>query len=103
MLMYPISVRLMLVTNFEHFDERLDRWERESLSHSYIDRNISAPDVFGTGFSSIDWFRHFDSQTATALFWGDTFDLHALVQGAADLLPIATAEAEELPWPEPPE
>lgn len=75
--------------NYEHFDERIDRWWKESPGHSTVDlmvgpiRSIHAP-----GLSQKDWFRVYDPQTSLIYFWGEEFDLQAIVTEAERLIPL---------------
>jgi hypothetical protein len=61
--------------NFEHFDERLDRWWNESKSHNYADMNIGA---IG-GVEEIDSFRQYDAGTRELMFWGQNFNTGDIV------------------------
>jgi hypothetical protein len=92
----PLKQRGMR-NHYEHIDERLDDWDRLSKHHNHVSRIIGPPDAIA-GVDEIDLFRRFDPATATALFWGDTFDIQALVTEAERLLPIATAEAGKPHW-----
>lgn len=63
---------------FEHFDERLDRWFRNSTRKNFADRNISEPDDI-SGLESIDFARHFDPKSNTVTVFGVALDFQALV------------------------
>lgn len=65
--------------HFEHMDERIDRWWSESLRHNYADKNIGPRGRAIVGLDTIDMFRLFDPQTADIVFWGQEFNLQALV------------------------
>jgi hypothetical protein len=86
-----------LRNHFEHFDSRLDIWAAESATtpgSSYIDKIIGPPTtVVAVGSGPKEYFRHFDPSTGVASFWGETFDLKALVDTVVELLPRAEAES----------
>lgn len=83
--------------NFEHFDERLDRWHRESKQHNCMDLNLGAPNAIA-GIDEIDRFRMFDPGTGELWFWGENFNLKTLVAELNRLRPIATKEASRPHW-----
>lgn len=87
--------------HFEHYDERLDQWWNSSKDHNYLDMAIIPPGTF-RGLADTDMFRVLDPSTAEIVFWGQRFNVREIVQEAARLLPIATAEASK-PHSEPPE
>lgn len=86
--------------NFEHFDERLDRWWAESVSHNRADMIIGPKDRVFVGLEPIDEFRIFDPQTTNLSFWGQEFNLHALVNEARAILPKLEVEASKPHWVE---
>src|SRR5260221_11535558 len=69
--------------NFEHFDERLDRWWNESTHHNFADFNVGAVQVP----NKIDSFRNFDPKSTVISFWGDDFNLQSLINEVEILLP----------------
>jgi hypothetical protein len=83
--------------NFEHFDERLDRWWNESKKHNHSDMNIASKGMI-SGIDEIDRFRIFDPQTKDLTFWGQEFNLQALVTEAQAILPKLEAEANKPHW-----
>jgi hypothetical protein len=53
--------------NFDHFDERLERWWKETKTQTYLDLNLISKS--GThGVDEIDRFRAFDSRTTDLTF-----------------------------------
>jgi hypothetical protein len=64
--------------SFEHVDERIDRWFRDSQRHNFLDRVISVPGAI-EGADPGDYLRHFDPQANVVSVLGDAFDLQALV------------------------
>jgi hypothetical protein len=88
--------------NFEHFDERLDRWWKESKQHNMADFNLGA---IG-GIAEIDSFRCFDPRTSDVSFWGQNFNVQNLIDEVCRILPKLEAEANKPHWetgPEPQE
>lgn len=87
--------------HYEHIDERLDDWDKDSKRHNHVSKVVGPASAIA-GIDEIDLFRGFDPATATARFWGDTFDIQALVTEVERLLPIATAEGAKPHWDPPP-
>lgn len=81
--------------NFEHFDERLDRWWKQSARHNNVDMNIGPKDTMIKGVDDIDMFRQFDPGTADITFWGQEFNTQQLVTEAQRILPKLEAEANK--------
>lgn len=84
--------------NFEHMDERIDRWWAESKRHNIADRNIGPKDRTIVGMEPTDMFRLFDPQTAIVTFWGEEFNIQALATEAERLLPRLREEADKPHW-----
>lgn len=81
--------------NFEHFDERIDRWWTESKRHNLIDFNIG---VMVAGVEDIDIMRNFDPKSNEVIFGGQRFNLQSLLDEARRLLPLLEAEAKKPHW-----
>jgi hypothetical protein len=90
-----------MCNNFEHFDERLDRWWRESPNHNAIDLSLTPHTGVG-GIDNINWFRIFDPQTTDMTFWGDDFNVQQLLNGVQRILPTLREEANKPHWNAPP-
>ena len=56
--------------NFEHLDERMDRWWRKSKHHNHVDKIIGPKATTIVGADPRDIFRFFDPQTTELIFWG---------------------------------
>jgi len=84
--------------NFEHFDERLDRWWAESKNKNHCDMAIGQKDNFILGGDAIDMFRVFDPTTTNLTFWGQEFNLQTLVTEVQRILPKLEAEANKPHW-----
>src|ERR1035437_3525844 len=63
--------------NFEHFDERLDAWWRDSKRHNYLDFSAAAKSSVA-GLDPIDWFRVYDSSTTDLFFWSQEFNIQEI-------------------------
>ena len=83
--------------NFEHFDERLTKWWDESTRHNYSDLNVGPRNMI-QGLDDLDTFRNFDPRSADLFFWGQTFNVQALVNEIRRILPKATEESEKPHW-----
>ncbi len=80
--------------NFEHFDERLEKWWRESQRHNYADFNIM-PKSMVVGIDPIDWFRNFDPQTTDLYFWSQEFNIQELVTEVHKIVPKLQEETNK--------
>ena len=81
--------------SFEHFDERLDKWWMRSPDHIIVDHVIGQHLV--SGVAEEDKFRQYNPTTGDLVFWGERFNLLALVGEARRILPVAAREAAK-PW-----
>jgi len=81
----PLKPRTMR-NHYEHFDERLDEWNKKSQTHNSLDLGV-LPRSAVRGFDQIDWFRNYDAGTKTLTFWGEDFDIQALIDEVNRLLP----------------
>lgn len=82
--------------NFEHFDERLEKWWAERLSHLSLDKMIGSPDSI-VGLDDLDRFRVYDPTSGNLIFWGQDFHVPSIVGEAVRIGPIAAREADR--WP----
>lgn len=74
--------------HFEHMDERIEDWAARSKNQNFMDMNVGALGV--SGLDKIEQFRHYDPQTETIFFWGQTYELGpvlAEIERLASLLP----------------
>ena len=92
----PVVMR----NHFEHFDEKLDDWWRDSERHNYVDMNIG-PEGQVEGADEIDVFRQFDPASGEVMFWSKRFNLREVIAEIQRILPIVTGEAHKPHW-EPP-
>jgi hypothetical protein len=73
--------------NFEHFDERIDRWYAASKDKNYVDLGIT-DDPTWHGFEPTDVFRQFNLATGDVIFWGDVFPLTPIMDEAHRILEL---------------
>lgn len=64
--------------NFEHFDERLDRWFAESTRHNMGDILVGPANMI-SGLEEIEKFRHYNPAEHKLIFWGQEFDIQELI------------------------
>ena len=83
--------------NFEHFDERLDRWWKDSPRHNYVDLNIMPRSAIA-GVDNNDVFRVFDPKTTDLIFWSEQFNIQAIVNEIQQILPKLKIEAAKPHW-----
>jgi hypothetical protein len=83
--------------NFEHFDERLDRWWSNSTHHNHADYLIGSPSMIN-GIQETDKFRHFDPHTWTVTFWGQEFNLQKIIDEVRKIAPKLEEEANKPHW-----
>jgi hypothetical protein len=83
--------------NFEHLDERLDRWWKESKAHNHIDLIVGPKNTIA-GAAETDKFRHFDPTTTDLVFWGQEFNLQQIVTEVQRILPKLEEEANKPHW-----
>lgn len=83
---------------FEHFDERLDKWWKESKGHSLADFNFGDPHEHIQRFDEIDIFRNFLPRTGELIFWSQRFDLQAIANEIERILPKVEQEARKRHW-----
>jgi hypothetical protein len=83
--------------NFEHLDERLERWWADCPNHNIADMSIGGQNTI-VGLDRKEMFRFFDPQTTDVIFWGEAFNIQALVNEAQRLLPKLLAEAGKPRW-----
>lgn len=87
-----------LRNHLEHYDERIDRWYKESKNHIYVDFIIGRQDKAIIGVDTKNIFRFFDPETNEVIFWGEKYNLKSLVNEINILLPIVEAESSKPHW-----
>jgi hypothetical protein len=83
--------------NFEHFDERLDRWWKDSPRHNHVDLNIMPRSAIG-GVDDNDVFRMFDPTTTDLIFWSERFNIQAIVNEIQRIFPKLMIETTKPHW-----
>ena len=92
----PLST-VTVRNRFEHFDEKLDKWWRDPQRQGYIDLWIG-PQSAIQGVAPRDRFRAFDPTTTDIYFWGQEFNIQALVTEVQRILPKLRYDASKPPW-----
>ena len=83
--------------HFEHYDERIDRWWAESVSHNILDQMIGSPSAV-QGFESQESFRIYDPGSHTIYFWGEDFAVEPIARELDRVYPLAKSESEKPHW-----
>jgi hypothetical protein len=92
----PLRVVTMR-NNYEHFDERLDEWWQKSKTHFCMDLNLLSSKAVTSASEPIDWFRVYDPVTTDLTFWGEAFNLKAIIDEVDLLLPKIKAALARQP------
>ncbi len=87
--------------NFEHMDERIDRWWAQSKARNHVDKVIGPKNSTILGVEPTDMFRMFDPTTAEVIFWGEEFNLQSLVGEVERIMPLLQREANKPHWDPP--
>lgn len=97
-LLRPTTMR----NHFEHFDDRIDRWWKNSPGRNYIDASIGPVSVTGN-VDRTDFFRGYDPATGDLSFWGTNLNVRKVCAEVETILEHAADELDRtmLP-PEPP-
>lgn len=91
---------LELRNHFEHYDERIDQWWKNSPSHNHIDKIIGPPSAI-SGPEDKEKFRVFDPSSPDGpriVFWGQAFDLQPIASECERIMAIAEVEASKPHW-----
>ena len=83
--------------HFEHYDERLETWWKDSPNHIHFDKMIGPPNAV-VGVDDRDRFRVFDNATHDLVFWGERFNVQNILTAADELQPKAELEASKPHW-----
>ena len=81
---------------YEHFDERIDQWFRQSPRRNFADRPIGPAGMI-QGIDPGDMFRHFNPDTKAVSVVGDKLDLQALINEVQTLV-SRVAERHKVIW-----
>ena len=92
----PLKTRSMR-NNYDHFDERLDWWWKESKHHSFTDLNVMPRSAID-GVEDIDIFRWYDPKTTDVIFWSQNFNIQEIVNEVNRILPLVTQQASIPRW-----
>jgi hypothetical protein len=65
--------------NFEHFDERIDKWWKGSVHHTFVDMNLGPFNLYARDKDETLVFRGFDPSYKTLMFWGEKVQLQSII------------------------
>jgi hypothetical protein len=71
--------------HLEHFDERLDKWQRTSKRRNYFQDCIGSPEIFFEGIDNGDMMRFLDPPTGDFVFQGKRYGLVSLMEGVDEV------------------
>jgi hypothetical protein len=92
-LMRPTVMR----NNFEHLDERIDRWYELPGPRIYVDGNVGPiRSAIRTDGGSESYFRNFDPTTGELSFWGDIVNIHDLARELGQVRDMASQVIADL-------
>lgn len=80
--------------NFQHYDDRVDEWWKKSEHHNCRDMDLGEKDFP----APIDNFRIYRRATGELWFWGERYDINAIVAEVNAIMPKLQAEAEKPHW-----
>ena len=84
---------------FQHFDERIERWDRQSLRHNVISRVLGPAGSVSADIG--DTFRHYDPATAVISVMGrEQLNLKGLYDEVGGVIERVAAYHERVPWAE---
>jgi len=87
--------------DFEHLDERLDKWWRDSPNHNVVDAMVGPDDLVGGDpgvFGDKDFLRWLNPETGKVIFWGNELHIPSVMQEILRILPIAEREHQKPHW-----
>ncbi|CEG31458.1 hypothetical protein [Peribacillus simplex] len=64
--------------HFEHFDERIEKWNKTSVRHNFADKLIGPTNMI-QGLDQKDYFRHFDTTKGAITFNGEEYLIQPIV------------------------
>jgi hypothetical protein len=81
----PTSMR----NNFDHFDERIDRWWENSTRHNSIDLAFGDMGNDISGLEVDEMFRSYDPASGNLAFWGKQYHLPTIMSAVDQLASIS--------------
>jgi hypothetical protein len=83
-----------LRNDFEHFDERVEKWFAKSEERNYVGRTIGPPGMI-VGIKGSELFRQFDPSTGRVAFWDHEVSVRDIYAEVQRILPLAETEARK--------
>jgi hypothetical protein len=93
----PALHSVLMRNNFDHFDERIDQWWKQTTDCNVVDLIIAATNP-GSGFKDIDIWRNFNHATGEVIFWSQRFDLYAVRGEIEQIIPVLEKECSKHHW-----
>jgi hypothetical protein len=81
--------------HFEHFDERIEKWNRTSIRHNFADKLIGPTNMI-PGFEQGDYFRHFDTSIGAIRFNGEEYLIQPIVDEIVKIHAAASIEYQKM-------
>jgi hypothetical protein len=81
---------------FEHFDEKVEKWFATSNHRNFVGRNVGSPQLSASAPQS-DWFGHYDPSTSEVIVRGYSMTLAPLAEEADRIAPVALAGSQRVP------
>lgn len=98
---HPLLRDRTMRNHFEHFDERIGAWMKESTRHNFVDTNIGPVRQAIGGVEPKDFMRNFDPATGILHFRGQAYDLPALLKEIKHIQQERARFGIMGPWPDP--
>lgn len=80
--------------DYEHIDERIEDWWRDSPNHNIVDSFIGPRGDF-EGIDDNEMLRWIDPSTGDVIFWGNELNIPTVVAEVQRILPIAERESQK--------
>lgn len=80
--------------HFEHFDERIEKWDKTSVRHNFADKLIGPTNMI-YGLEQSDHFRHFDTSNGAIRFNGEEYLIQPIVDELVKIHYAASKEYQE--------
>jgi len=81
--------------HFEHFDERIEKWNKTSVRHNFADQLIGPTDMI-PGLEQNDYFRHFDTSKKAIRFNGEEYLIQPIVDELVKIHTVASIESQKM-------
>lgn len=91
--------QIKIRNDFEHLDERIERWWNEDPNHNRVGLIIGPKNsIGGSAFHNTSVLRWIDPSTGDVIFWGNELNIPTVLNEVQRILPIAEAESRKPHW-----